>query len=317
MTKRGGGLSFCELVALAAAAVLLAAQAKLAVAGGYYNPAIEDVVREEVQKGIKTYPGVGPGLIRLLFHDCWVKVIDAIKAKLTAHGVTCTDAIIYAAREATIHLSRGKIKYYVAGPGRKDGLVSSAEHANEFLPLPTASFPDLVEIFKTKGFDATELVVLSGAHAVGVANYTSFKHRLRLPAVGKINTLYQLQLGVQTAKDGVTTPNPNESNNVRDMDNVRKLSFYDDQGVNVADKGVLDNSYYTANLQNMVLFNSDWVLTQDKAARDAMELYKKDADTWYDLFGKAMGKLSELPMDEGAGWEIRKNCRTTNDASWY
>jgi hypothetical protein len=38
-------------------------------------------------------------------------------------------------------------------------------------------------------------------------------------------------------------------------------SGYNATGVNTAANSTLDNSYYTANLQNMVLLKSDWELT--------------------------------------------------------
>jgi peroxidase len=35
-----------------------------------------DKVNKIVAKAIEEKPGVGPALIRLLFHDCWVNVRD-------------------------------------------------------------------------------------------------------------------------------------------------------------------------------------------------------------------------------------------------
>jgi peroxidase len=73
----------------------------------------------------------------------------------------------------------------------------------------------------------------------------------------------------------------------------------------------LDNSYYHANLQNAVLFRSDWELRNDTTGEGTMETFKADANKWYLQFGKAMAKLSELPA-EGTRFEIRKNCRKAN-----
>lgn len=60
--------------ALAGAAVLslcvLLAVQPAAAAGGK----VESTVRTEVVKAIRADPGVGPALIRLVFHDCWVNV---------------------------------------------------------------------------------------------------------------------------------------------------------------------------------------------------------------------------------------------------
>ena len=70
MAKRNEKGSLLLLVALAGVIVLLASQVKPAVAAGY-TTAMETAVRGIVQSNI----AVAPGLVRLLFHDCFVRVI--------------------------------------------------------------------------------------------------------------------------------------------------------------------------------------------------------------------------------------------------
>lgn len=57
-------------------------------------------------------------------------------------------------------------------------------------------------------------------------------------------------------------------NNIRDMGcTFQTASGYNATGVNTAANNTLDNSYYTANLQNMVLLKSDWELTTNGFAK--------------------------------------------------
>lgn len=58
--------------------VLMAARPAMAqLAVGYYDtlcPAAEIIVQEEVSKGVSGSPGTAAGLLRLHFHDCFVRV---------------------------------------------------------------------------------------------------------------------------------------------------------------------------------------------------------------------------------------------------
>ena len=242
-------------------------------------------------------------------------VIDKIKAKLPR--VSCADILVLAAREATFVVSRGKIDYAVK-TGRMDGVVSSAAVADAVLPPSTFNFTELKANFAAKGFNTKELVALSSAHAVGVAHLSSFQDRLDDATATPINRMYRKALTdeVEEQKKLQGTQDPIEPNNIRDKEFAfRNAAGYDDTGVDTSDaaKGVLDNSYYHANLQNKVLFRSDWELRNDTTgvAGDVMATFKADANKWFLQFGKAMAKLSKLPA-EGTRFEIRKKCRKSN-----
>lgn len=43
-------------------------------AGRYYNDNVQDKVRKEVENAIAYNNSIGPALVRLVFHDCWVNV---------------------------------------------------------------------------------------------------------------------------------------------------------------------------------------------------------------------------------------------------
>ncbi|XBH89349.1 hypothetical protein VPH35_081272 [Triticum aestivum] len=242
---------------------------------------VEATVRTEVENAIKSNPGVGAALIRLVFHDCWVNgcdgsvlldqtpsgsntekkainnigldgfsLVDTIKSKL-GNNVSCADIVVFAGRDAARYLSGGKIAYSVPS-GRKDGIVSSAAAADAILPQSTFEFQQLKDNFAKK-------------------------------------------------------------NNIRDMSlKFQNDSGYDTTGVNTAAKGALDNSYYHANLQNRVLFKSDWVMRTDIKAGGDMAEYMNNATKWNNDFAATMVKLSKLPAEGSTHYEIRKNCRVTN-----
>ncbi|KAL6864761.1 hypothetical protein ACP4OV_015912 [Aristida adscensionis] len=345
----GASSVFCCCVLFAS---FLAGQpaAAAAAAGDDFEGTVFRLVEEAI-KGNATVAGdarVGPALIRLLFHDCWVHgcdgsvlldetpgdgtetekkaaksvglggfdLIDRIKARLAGTGggdASCADILAFAARDAAGILSGGRIRYAVRR-GRRDGVVSSAAAADATLPGHASSFAELESNFAARGFDKAALVALAGAHAVGVCHRPSFADRLRPSAAAahQINGTYQLALRRELLRTTATAAATARSN-VRDMDRAfRAASSYSPMGVDTAARGALDNSYYTASLQNMVLLKSDWELTQDDGALRRLVQYRDDAARWSRDFGEAMARLSELRPPVGARLEIRKNCRVTN-----
>lgn len=306
---------------------------------------MDKVVKQEVQKAINRDPGVGAALVRLVFHDCWVRgcdasvlldktssggsvekkaanniglrgfeVIDGIKSRL--HGVSCADIVVFAGRESARILSKGNIDYDLV-TGRLDGVVSSATEADATLPEPTFNFQQLKDNFnKTAGFDVEDLVILSGAHSIGVAHRSSFQDRLDAATQTPIDPNYQRALGckVKIDEQEQKTPNPTKKNNIRDTGELFQcFSDYNSSGV-ILDHpkaGSLDNSYYSANLQFKVLFRSDWELNNDGFAVDRLNEYKDNATDWELDFSDAMSRLSNL-TSSGPLFEIRNNCRRTN-----
>jgi len=182
---------------------------------GYYNrrcPPAEFIVRNVVGRAIRRNPGVGAGLIRLAFHDCFVQgcnasvlldptpanprpeklgppnfpslrgfeVIDAAKAALerACPGVvSCADVVQFAARDAAFFLSGYRVSYRLPA-GRFDGRVSLENETLAFLPPPSFNLTELVDSFRAKGLDVDDLVVLSGSHTIGRSHCSSFSDRI-------------------------------------------------------------------------------------------------------------------------------------------
>ncbi|KAK1694915.1 hypothetical protein QYE76_011612 [Lolium multiflorum] len=169
-------------------------------------PRAETIVRQVVQHRAAQDRSVLPALIRLQFHDCFVRgcdgsvlidsaggnvaekeadpnltlrmldVIDDVKAALETACpgvVSCADIIGLAARDAAA--MAGRVRYQLP-TGRRDGTVSSA--AEVHLPSPSVSFADALSAFSNIGLDVVDLTTLLGSHTMGFCHFMFVMDRL-------------------------------------------------------------------------------------------------------------------------------------------
>ncbi|GJN32103.1 hypothetical protein PR202_gb20577 [Eleusine coracana subsp. coracana] len=333
------------LFAFQAAVAVVRSTAPCTLTVGYYNDkcnrSVEGIVRDTVKAALNADSTIGAALIRLLFHDCFVRgcdasvlldptysnpypektsganiglrgfdVIDTIKAKLEAacpNTVSCADIVAFAARDASVYLSNGGINFTVPA-GRLDSVVSLSADAESNLPGSTFEVSKLISNFAVKGFTPEELVILSGAHSVGRAHCSSFHDRLSAP-LGEINPYFRDNV---LRKDcGAGPADPMVENNIRDQ-NATTLGNLTGYVVPANGSDLLDNSYYHNNLNNLVLFHSDWALIDSSATLKHVHEYADNGTLWNLDFADALVKLSKLTMPPGSTGEIRKMCRATN-----
>nr|CAB3491485.1 unnamed protein product [Digitaria exilis] len=292
---------------------------------GFYQktcPSAEALVRAEVQKAVVKDAGLGAGLIRMLFHDCFVEgcdasilldptptnpkpekkgapneasqrsyeVIDAAKAaveKACPNTVSCADIIAFAARDASDLLSGSKIRFAMPG-GRFDGRSSQATQTNA-LPPPFGKLSDLTDKFTAKRMSVEDLVVLSGAHSIGRSHCTSFFfERVSSPSDMDASLVSQLK------KQCPASPGPGNDPVVAE---------------DVVTPNALDNQYYQNVLDRKVLFTSDAALmSSPQTAQMVRDLARKDG-SWEKKFAAAMVKLASIGVKTSRDGEIRKNCR--------
>ncbi|CAL4922830.1 unnamed protein product [Urochloa decumbens] len=321
--------SFRLAVVVTCALVLATACQGLQV--GYYKktcPRVEYIVRDEVKKFVYQNAGVGAGLIRMIFHDCFVQgcdasvlldptpanpqpeklsppnfpslrgfeVIDAAKdavEKACPGVVSCADIVAFAARDAAYFLSRFRVKIDMPA-GRLDGRVSNASEALDFLPPPVFNITELVGSFAAKGLGVEDMVVLSGAHTVGRSHCSSFvPDRLAAAAPSDINA------GFANFLRGQCPANPTSANDPTvNQDFVTPNAF--------------DNQYYRNVLAHKVLFTSDAALLTTPATAKMVKDNANVPGSWEGKFRKAFVKMSQIEVKTGNQGEIRKNCRVVN-----
>ncbi|CAO2821388.1 unnamed protein product [Amaranthus hypochondriacus] len=298
---------------------------------GYYMqscPMAEFIIKDEVQRAYYSNRGYAAGLVRLHFHDCFVRgcdasvlldstpgskaekddpannpslrgfdVIDNAKARLEdicPGVVSCADIVAYAARDS-VELSGG-YGYDVPG-GRRDGRISLASDIIKNLPPAFGDAQLMTKIFAAKKLTQDQMVILSGAHTIGRAHCNSFRKRLYNFSTStaqdpSINSMYAAQLKQQC-------PSENDGSNIIvPMDPVSPF--------------VSDTAYYNNIINNRGLFTSDQSLLSDPSTAKLVYQYARNPSLWGRKFADAMVAMGQVEVLTGDQGEIRANCRVVN-----
>ncbi|XP_006357991.1 peroxidase 3-like [Solanum tuberosum] len=276
-------------------------------------------------------PSLAAALLRLHFHDCFVRgcdgsvllnftsstknqtekvavpnqtlrgfsFIDGVKKALEAECpgvVSCADIVALVARDSVV-VTGGP--YWKVPTGRRDGRISNASEALANIPPPTSSVSSLQTSFASKGLDLKDLVLLSGAHTIGVSHCPSFSSRLyNFTGVwGKkdpsLDTEYASNLKMKKCKS------INDNTTIVEMDPGSSSKF--------------DLSYFQLVLKGKGLFQSDAALTTSATTKSFInELVQGSLKQFYVEFGLAMEKMGKIEVKTGSAGEIRKHCAAVN-----
>ncbi|XP_051138487.1 peroxidase 5-like [Andrographis paniculata] len=297
---------------------------------GFYQSSCsiaEFVVKQQVQNAFFRDRGVAAGLVRMHFHDCFVRgcdgsvlidstptnqaekdapannpslrgfeVIDNAKASLETickGVVSCADILAFAARDS-VEITGGF--GYDVPAGRRDGRISIASEASSNLPPPFFNVDQLTRAFLNKGLSQEEMVTLSGAHTLGRSHCTSFSNRLynfsgsNLPDP-TLDPSYVAVLKQQCPQGG----NPNL---VVPMDPFSPA--------------VTDVGYYRDVLANRALFTSDQTLLTNGQTLSQVVQNAQNPFIWGRKFADAMVKMGTIGVLTGTAGEIRGDCRVIN-----
>ncbi|XP_024979025.1 peroxidase 1-like [Cynara cardunculus var. scolymus] len=306
----------------------MAAEAQQPLKMGFYRttcPTAEQIVRYTVSKAVTANPGMAAGILRLFFHDCFVRgcdaslllktvpnseieseqdaganvgtlrgleIIDQAKAKLEAacpNTVSCADILAFAARDSTAVV--GGFSYTVPA-GRRDGRVSNIGEVD--LPSPDSDVEALKRAFVAKGLSVGDMVALSGAHSIGRSGCNFVKPRLYsfngTHADPSLDPNFVAVLKKKCPKNG--------NSGTTDLD--------------LATPNRLDNQYYRNVKQHRVLFSSDQALLDSPMTARTVAKYASNLNAWRNDFAAAMIRLGSIEVLTGTKGEIRKKCGVRN-----
>ncbi|XP_048132744.1 peroxidase 27-like [Rhodamnia argentea] len=295
---------------------------------GFYQkacPNAEAIVKEVIGQVMSVAPSLSGPLLRLHFHDCFVRgcegsvllnspthqaekdalpnlslrgfeTIDRVKTALekACPGiVSCADILALVARDVVV--ATGGLTYDVE-TGRRDGNVSSLDEADQNLVPPTANITTLKAGFARRGLSVKDLVVLSGGHTIGTSHCSSFTYRLynfagNGNADPTLDSNYIARLKLKCKQNDQTT--------LVEMDPGSVRTF--------------DVKYFNLILKRRGLFNSDSALLDDSQTKAYLELQvKTGGSTFFKDFGVSMVKMGRIGVLTGTAGEVRKVCSKIN-----
>ncbi|KAK9281035.1 hypothetical protein L1049_003927 [Liquidambar formosana] len=210
-------------------------------------------------------------------------VIDDVKAqveKACPGVVSCADIVALAARDSVSF--QFKRSMWNVLTGRRDGRVSLASEARANIPSPFFNFTTLEQSFASKNLTVHDLVVLSGAHTIGVGHCNLFSSRLynftgKGDADPSLNSTYAafLRTKCKSLSDTTTTVemDPNSSQN-------------------------FDNDYFKILKQHKGLFLSDAALLTQKGSTNVVDELL-DSKKFFKEFAQSMKRMGAIGVLTG------------------
>ncbi|PHT56437.1 Peroxidase 66 [Capsicum baccatum] len=294
-----------------------------ALSSNYYEktcPQVEDIVTQVVTGASKRDQTVPAALLRMHFHDCFIRgcdasvllnskkntaekdgppnvslhafyVIDNAKKVIEALCpgiVSCADILAFAARDSVV-ISGGPS--WDVPKGRKDGRTSEASETRQ-LPAPSFNINQLQQSFSQRGLSLEDLVALSGGHTLGFSHCSSFGNRIH---------------NFNTTHDVDPTLHPSLAATLKGICQLKNRAKNAGTAMDPSST-TFDNTYYKLILQNKGLFSSDQALLSNPKTKSLVSDFASSKETFFKAFANSMIKMSSI----NGGQEVRKDCRVVN-----
>ncbi|KAK3438127.1 hypothetical protein EUGRSUZ_C02744 [Eucalyptus grandis] len=295
---------------------------------GFYQkacPNAEAIVKEVIGQVMSVAPSLSGPLLRLHFHDCFVRgcegsvllnsptnqsekdapqnhnlrgfqTIDRVKTALekACPGiVSCADILALVARDVVV--ATGGL-FYDVETGRRDGCVSILGEASNDLIPSTANITTLKADFAKRGLSVKDLVVLSGGHTIGTSHCTAFSNRL-YNFTGKGDTDPTLDSNYVARLK--LSCKPNDQTTLVEMDPGSVRTF--------------DIKYFDLIAKRRGLFTSDAALLDDSQTKAYLDFQiKTGGSTFFKDFGESMVKMGRIGVLTETSGEVRKVCSKVN-----
>ncbi|CAE5956601.1 unnamed protein product [Arabidopsis arenosa] len=301
---------------------------KLSLDLDYYRykcPDAERIVRRVTEQYVSRKPSLAAALLRMYFHDCFVRgcdgsvllkspnkdaerdaipnlslrgyeVVDAAKTALEKkcpNLVSCADVLALVARDAVVVI---KGPWWPVPLGRRDGRISKLNDALQHLPSPFADIKTLKKNFAVKGLNTKDLVVLSGGHTIGISNCALVNARI-YNFTGKGD--FDPAMNPSYVRELKKKCKPTDFRSTLDMDPGSAKKF--------------DTHYFNVVAQKKGLFTSDSTLLDDVETKLYVQTQVATGGISFNKdFSDSMVKLGFVQILTGKNGEIRKKCAFVN-----
>lgn len=325
-----GGQTYFKALIFICLIALIGSSTHAQLQQGFYArscPNAEKIVLKYVRQNIPRVPSLAAALIRLHFHDCFVRgcdasvlvsstktnqaerdsipnlslrgfdFIDKIKSLVEAECagvVSCADILSLTARDSVQAIGG---PYWKVPTGRRDGLISNAPDARG-LPAPFHNLTTLITIFANVGLDVNDLVLLSGAHTIGISHCSTISNRL-YNFTGKGDQDPDLDSEYAKNLKTLKCKSINDQTTLMEMDPGSRDKF--------------DLGYYNQVIKRRGLFESDAALLKSSVTRSIITQQLQSTQKFFAEFAKSMEKMGRINVLTGTQGEIRKHCARVNN----